>query len=353
MLAGLLTNHVICGSVVIVVNRLTSPSLLSVRTANNTMSLKNSQTICNYAENATNKMTTRKISNSEVGTWLSCRRKYYYRFDLLLEPKKLSHSLQRGILFHLAMESFNIAYMEDRNKNFNDAAFKGASLIQAQFLNYETYDSEIAVDCLRIYNIYMQILEQRIDEWEILEAEQQHDLPINESYSMPIKLDLLVRERSTGEIALVDYKTCYDFWSDDQIALSAQASKYIGALRNDGIRVDKLFLEQIRYRKIKDPTMDQLFRRTTVKPGSAKIRNVMADHITASNSIIQYRALPDAQRNQLATRVLNPMVCKGCEVRDLCKSELDGGDIGYAIQVGYKKNTYDYNQIAPNVLEEL
>lgn len=297
------------------------------------------------------KMTTRKISNSEVGTWLSCRRKYYYRFDLLLEPKKLSHSLQRGILFHLAMEKFNIKFME--TKDFKFAQSWGEQIIQDQFLNYETYDTEVAVDCLRIYNIYMQILEQRIDEWEILEAEQQHDLPINDSYSMPIKLDLLVRERSTGDIALVDYKTCYDFWSDDQIALSAQAPKYIAALRNAGIKVDKLLLEQIRYRKIKEPTQDQLFRRTPIKPGTAKIRNVMQDHITASNSISQYRALPDAQRNELATRVLNPMLCKSCEVRDLCKSELDGGDIGYAIQVGYKKNTYDYNQIAPNVLEEL
>jgi hypothetical protein len=249
------------------------------------------------------------------------------------------------------MEKFNIKFME--TKDFKFAQSWGEQIIQDQFLNYETYDTEVAVDCLRIYNIYMQILEQRIDEWEILEAEQQHDLPINDSYSMPIKLDLLVRERSTGDIALVDYKTCYDFWSDDQIALSAQAPKYIAALRNAGIKVDKLLLEQIRYRKIKEPTQDQLFRRTPIKPGTAKIRNVMQDHITASNSISQYRALPDAQRNELATRVLNPMLCKSCEVRDLCKSELDGGDIGYAIQVGYKKNTYDYNQIAPNVLEEL
>lgn len=294
---------------------------------------------------------TRKISNSEVGTWLTCRQKYYWKFDRNLTPNKAPDALSRGILFHLAMEHFNKQYIQ--SQKFFSARLAGEEVITYQLSRGIEYNLDIVIDTKRIYDNYMGILEHRINEWEILEAEQSYDLPINDQYSMPIKIDLLVREKATGEIALVDYKTCYDFWSDDQIALSAQAPKYIGVLRNSGQKVDKLILEQIRYRKIKEPTGDQLFRRTSIVPSNAKLRNVLSDHIVASNSIVQYRMLHETQRKQLASRTLNPMVCKGCEVRELCKTELDGGNVDYLIQVDFRTNDYGYNQIQPDVLEVL
>lgn len=294
----------------------------------------------------------RKISNSEVGTWLSCRRKYYYKFDLNITPIKTGVALGRGVMFHAAMEAFNKNYIN--TKNFNDAKLVGMIYIKDQLANVSEYEQSTTMDVYRIYENYMGVLQERINEWDILEAEEDYDMPINEHYSMPMRLDLLIRERATDEICLVDYKTCYDFWSEDQIALSPQAAKYIGSLRTNGKLVDKLILEQVRYRSIKDPSPEQLFRRTTIRPSVAKIRNVLRDHITASNSITQYRNLEADQRDNLATRVMNPMICKGCEVRELCKSELDGGSIDYMIATDYKKNSYGYNQVArENVLELL
>lgn len=296
-------------------------------------------------------MTThRKISNSEVSTWLTCRRQYYYRFDLNVQPFKFGSALSRGILFHSAMEAFNKVYID--KKSFELAFNAGSTRIGQELNNTQEYNYEDVLDCKRIFNNYMNVLRARIGEWRILETEQKYELPINEQFSMPMRLDVLIEEVATGATCLVDYKTCYNFWTENQITLSPQAAKYVGALRANGKQVDKLILEQVRYRTIKSPSSDQLFRRTFITPSNAKIRNVFRDHIVASNSISQYRDLSAETRESIATRTLNPMICNGCTVKDLCMAELDGGDIRYLLQNDYKQNTYDYNQ-TQEIVEDL
>jgi hypothetical protein len=52
---------------------------------------------------------TRRISNSEVSTWLTCQQRYYYEFDLKLAPIHNTEALSRGILGHEILAHYYIA----------------------------------------------------------------------------------------------------------------------------------------------------------------------------------------------------------------------------------------------------
>jgi hypothetical protein len=180
-------------------------------------------------------------------------------------------------------------------------------------------------------------------DWEILGVETGYDLTLAEAYTYSLRLDLLVRVRSTGATVLVDHKTAYNFWTEDSLNLNPQFPKYIASLRANGINVDYAILNQIRTRSLKAPGPDDLYRRTKCVPSIAKLTNAMKEQIIASQRIVQHRELPLEVRNSTSLRTLNKMVCDGCRVKSLCMSEYDGGDISIQIQTDYQPRTYGYN----------
>jgi len=170
------------------------------------------------------------------------------------------------------------------------------------------------------------------------------EVPLNDEYVMPMRLDLLVEDRASGDVCLIDHKFFYDLPNQDKLNLNVQLPKYVGALRFNGIRVDRAVLNVLRYRKLKANDPNQLFKRVTVNTSNAKIRNALTQHIMASEEITEYRAIEDSEsRKHRAIPVFHPLVCQYCSFTNLCESEYDGGDIEFAIETQYKKNTYGYN----------
>lgn len=292
----------------------------------------------------------RHISNSEVGSWNTCKMQYRYSFDLALEPIKHSDPLSRGTLGHDAIAEYYLSIQ--RGASPGEAALEARKILSAAMNNTAQFDMEIVMDVDRILNVYFAQNLQDITNWKILEVETKHDLPMSEQFDMPMRLDLMVELRREKVIALIDHKFTYDFWSEDDLALNPQFPKYVGALRNAGYAIDHTILNQIRTRKLKNPGPGDLVRRSIQRPSNAKIRRALKEHIVASQEITDYRNLPDAIRPEVATRVLNKMVCRGCWVKDLCMQEFDGGDITYLAQNSYQSRTYGYNNDSPN-LEDL
>lgn len=282
----------------------------------------------------------RRISNSEVSSWLACRNQYRYAFDLDLEPIKLKDTLARGTVGHEILAVYYEALQ-------NGESHENAILIARRKLQYlmageSDYSLDIIVDVDRILQQYWAFWGH--DKWEILAVEKDYELPLNDEYTMPMRLDLLVRDAASGETWLFDHKFFYDLPNQDKLSLNVQLPKYVGALRFNGHQVDKAFLNVIRYRKLKNPSPGDLFKRIPVAVSNAKIRNALATHILASEEITEYRGIESAEaRKHRALPVFHPLVCQYCSFINLCSSEYDGGDIAYAIQTQYRKNSYGYN----------
>ncbi len=277
----------------------------------------------------------RKISNSEVACWLNCKRKYYYEHDLNLEPKIRGEALGRGILLHEVMAHY---YTSLKHGSLHDVAVKVATEFLTTFISSPNYNMETVMEVRSLCQQYWEFYKND-KSWEILEVEQTRNLPLNTDFEYDLKFDLLVLEIPTGKICLVDHKTTYNFWDTDKIELNAQFPKYIGTLRANDQPVDKVIINQIRTRK----DARERFKRVDCVPSRAKVNTMMREQVMVSQEIYKHRQLPLEVRSATATRNINPEICKWCDSKPLCMSELDGGDITTMIATDFKQNTYGRN----------
>lgn len=289
----------------------------------------------------------RNISNSEVSAWLACQRKYYYTFDLNLEPVKLGTALSRGVLGHEALAEYYTVLQEHAGQPgvYEEARRAARRVLTTALASASSYDDEMVGGLAALLDRYFEYAERTQRDWKILAVEKKYDIPVNEDYAFTMRLDLAAR--IDGKVTVVDHKFVYDFWSTDDLALNPQIPKYIGALRFNGITVDRGMVNQLRYRMKKAPmTDDELFRYDYMYPTDVEIRTIMREQFRVSQQIVNHRKQGLEERSKNVFRVMNKMGCKNCSVLSLCKAELMGNDITYDIQNNYQQNSYsDRNQI--------
>lgn len=285
-------------------------------------------------------MSPRRVSNSEVSAWNTCQRKYFYEYDLNLEPIKPSDAISRGILGHDILAAYYKA--RQAGMGHDEAVVDARRGLQRALA--ESNDLETVTDVDRILQGYWGYRGDEVKDFQVIQVEEMHEVPLTTEASYVMRLDLLVRNMKTGELELWDHKFIYDFWDYDKVNLSGQFPKYIGALRFEGIPVDKCVLNQLRYRRLKNPTATDLYKRTEDRPSQAKIKRALKEQILATQEILAWREKTIEQRQEDARRVLNPMLCKGCAFKNICQAEFDGNDLRFLVQSEYRtKTTYGYN----------
>ena len=292
----------------------------------------------------------RPISNSEVTSWLFCTQQYWYGFMLNIEPKWLNDPLTIGNIGHNALQAYADARLEGMNHEQALKAIEDTYWVPLLNERPERIDRIMQVKEILIrYHNYR----KGWPEWEILGAEQRHDMPITEEFSLPMRYDLLVREVTSGKIYLVDYKFTYDFWKPEDHELNVQFPKYISILTANGMKVDGAYLEEIRYRSMKDMTFEKHFKRTFYSPSNASRRNSLLQHIKASKQIVKFHAMTPEEQEEEVVGLYNKFYCKGCHFKDLCISKLNGGDITYTIQTRFVDRSYGYEELEDTEVNQL
>ena len=285
----------------------------------------------------------RNISNSEVTTWLACRRMYWFAFFRNLAPKKLSRPLTRGTIGHDVFSK----YVEFRLQGFaHTPALNGAF----KYLS-DTYmgvaDLDIVLEVKFLITRYMDT-HKGWPEWELLGTEERLDLRLSEELNMTIRYDLLVKDRKTGRIYIVDFKFTYDFWYQRDHDLNGQMPKYIAVMRANGHDIYGGYIEEIRTRplgKEKASVQKNLWRRTTYMPSKTMMRSMLKQHISSAMEIEEYWSGDDAFRDAKSIPVLNKHgACKYCNFASVCNSWNDGGDVETMLSLDYEPNTYGYNE---------
>lgn len=285
----------------------------------------------------------RNISNSEVTTFLSCKRQYDFAFIDNLAPKNTATPLSRGTLGHRAFELYVKARLEGSN---HDSAMK------AGLYAFQEAQGVVSIDVILetqfLWNRYM-AFHKGWPDWIMLGTEERLDLPITDTLNLTIRYDLYMEERATGKRAIGDYKFTYDFWSPKDHDMNGQMPKYITVMNLNGFRVDYGFLEEVRTRKLgKEKAQDHknLWRRTKYIPSAAKKQQMLKQHIATSLQIEEHRELTPEQRRNVSIPVLNKHgACKYCNFSDLCNTMNEGvTDLSVMTQSDYVQNTYGYNQ---------
>ena len=299
-----------------------------------------------------------RVSHSEVESYLLCRRKHYYGYVMSLQTRSVSTALAMGTAGHAILEASYGYLLTQGESNAEQLAAFDDGLIVAERVyqeivadGYEDDDKRADLHDM-LFNWYFKNEPLVTEGWEIMAVEEEFVLEYDNSdpdnpLQYPFKIDVIARDPN-GKVVVVDHKFTYDFLTYEGTELQPQIPKYIGALRALNHKVDYGAYNQIKTRRIvgtkskafpdgKGPTLDQALNFMAIKPSPTRVKRVFLEQIGVANEI-QYRkaTLSDEDQDITSYRVANKMVCQTCNFKDLCVSQLIGGNSKLLIEVDYK-----------------
>lgn len=302
------------------------------------------------------------VSHSEVDSYLLCRRKHYYGYGLSLQRVNESQSLATGTAGHRVLESFYKVVADEEDTRSRDLKF--AEALQVAHNEYDLIVSEgyeEAPNRARLYDsLFHDTYGYFADEpfytkgYDILGVEADFNLLYDEASDShyPFVVDLIVRDPE-GKIVVVDHKFVYDFYTVEATDLQPQIPKYIGALRALGYEVSHGAYNMVRTRKIKEPTPEQMTHLMLLKPNVTRVKSTFLEQVQVADEIQALKTLPLEQQDERAYRVANKMVCQSCSFRDLCTTELMGGNVELMIRTEYKiRERRTFTTTSPEATEE-
>lgn len=281
----------------------------------------------------------RNISNSEVNTWLHCRRRYYYEYILDLEPKAFSDPLANGILVHSILESYYIAKQDE----LSEEDCREAAMTPLKYAaNASGANLENIVKMRNLALAYFEKYAEEDERFEVMAVETEFSVPIIEGengFALAGTIDVVFSDRETGDIIPVDHKSSYNFWTDDQASITGQFVKYVYALRAKGFNVDRFMINQLRTREVKN---GDLFRRMYVRPTEPRIRSVVAQHVNAGAEIMEFRKDPVKERT---IPIYDKFGCSSCSFFQVCNSDAEGTSTDVLLATEFQtKQHYGYNK---------
>ena len=144
----------------------------------------------------------RRISNSEVATWLTCRRQYFYAFDLGIAPRKRfindhkASTLAIGILGHDVLAVYY--YSLQMGQSVEEAKQNARDTLTQYMMKADEFNQETVVATLKILERYWSFYAESDNEkYEILDVEKEYDIPLTDDFSYVFRFDLLLKERDT------------------------------------------------------------------------------------------------------------------------------------------------------------
>lgn len=285
------------------------------------------------------------VSNTQISTKNLCERQHHYRFvqnGTGIEPSYLAVNtpLGTGLLGHSALEAYYTVIKDGGSAK--DALVAAKEILTFEVIRLITDEPEQFEQLARV-NHLLQLLEAyaehyRNEPFKVLEVEKVFSTSITPDISYGMKTDILVeytRGDLRGELAVWDHKFVFNFKSEAELNLDVQLPKYIKVLQDNGYPVRRGVFNQLRYREMKDPTFEQLFKRSKLPdPKQIEIDTIWDEQKDTAEEIAA--GIPKPRRTQ------HMLTCKYCPFTGICKTELMGNDISTTIKAEFRPTTYGY-----------
>lgn len=286
------------------------------------------------------------VSHSEVDSYLLCRRKHYYGYGLSLQRVRQSSSLATGVAGHKILETFYRTILEagitaDEQKAAFDEALEAATqtYVELTWEGYEDGDRRAKLIDILFDEDYGYFHNEFFvnNGWRILAVEAEYNLVYDDDTkaSYPFVVDMVVQDPD-GAYVVVDHKFVYDFYTPEATDLQPQIPKYIGALRALGYEVAYGGYNMLRTRKTKERTPESNNYFMILKPNTTRITTTFMEQLGVAAEIQALKELPLDVQEKRAYRTANKMICQSCSFRDLCSTELMGGNVELMKKTEYK-----------------
>ena len=92
----------------------------------------------------------------------------------------------------------------------------------------------------------------------------------------------------------------------------------------------------LRTRKLKEPAPDSMNYFMILKPNAERVLNTFMEQIGVAAEIQALKELSLEEQASRAYRTANKMVCQSCSFKDICSTELIGGNVELMKKTEYK-----------------
>lgn len=300
------------------------------------------------------------ISNTEASSADKCELAWGFGFhpDMGYQLRDMGIARTEGINGHAALE---IHYNGLKNgRDYDECAQDALDYIQdlrvKELMAGDFADAKAMESLNYLYAIlqkYFDHYRSDVDDYEFLGIEDFFALEQRNEvdFYLPTRLDLIVyhkRGEFKGETSPFDHKFTYDFWHAPKFNLNAQMPLYILALRNARFTgkpkpvVKRVVVNEIRRRRLKEPALKDLFRRTAKDYTSKRLELVFENHMKKAVRLAHLKRLPWPEAREEIKASLGSMSCEFCDFKDLCDISFEDKDPSNVIQATLKKNEYGY-----------
>lgn len=277
-------------------------------------------------------ISTRKkiVSFSQFSKWWTCPYQWYR--DMILKEKVFEDSIHMsfGTAIHEALQSFLVTYFNTSEeaaykmdlitpfiaKFKQQVTMKGIKHTQAEFDEFVEDGKGIIAEFIAPANIKLNFSR---DKWELVGIEVKFISPIVNNVNLDARLDLVLREKLSGDIRIIDIKTATREWDSntkEDFTKTSQLILYKAVYsKKENIPLSKIHVEfMILKRKLYENARYEQTRIQIFKPPAYQ-DNVL-QVIKEFRGFVEYSFTPEGQHKTDARYPKQPGTnrsnCKWC-----------------------------------------
>lgn len=277
-----------------------------------------------------------RISNSEIGTYQRCPKRFYFERILKLRPREMPGPLALGTFGHELVEAGMRSLME-KPDDF-DTAQEAVNAVLATAPD---------VSFMRIYRSVLYFLQTTINNgYRPVAIEEKHLVPVADDLEFGFQPDLIfefTKGLSRGSLGVVDYKFTGQYWNDRETNMFIQGFKYAAYWNQvHGTNLRHVGIAMFNTRAKADDTGTKLFLLKWPNLTKKTLENVKVENEYMLKFL---KPIVDNPEEHLFPRTVNKMECKLCPFADdACPMELSGKDITKVLERNYVLNDYGYEE---------
>lgn len=276
------------------------------------------------------------VSYSELSKWDTCKRQWYYRFELGLRPIEEAIPMTTGTKGHKLLQTFYTAMREglpqpDAHDKTEAQAIR--MLSEEKLGDPSLLKAWIMVDnYVRSVNFTSEVV--LIENRFLIPASTFTDDPELVDVNIGFTPDLVVK-RSGDFHDVEDAKFVQRSWGDKKLKRYQQSKIYEILLKRMGYPISR---SMIRFFNLETGKIYE--HPYVLRPQEEE--TILRDFFTGVKEVVRYRRLsPEAKK--LTRRTSNYMTCQFCSFEHPCNLEAEGKDASRTLQSLYVKSSYDYS----------